>query len=164
MPFTIFQFFVPPGTRYPPLLGGQRQYGMRSLPVTSHHEQMFLLTYIISRNLTPVTTSLSSKYAFHINIFLFVPTYLFERCLFPDMYQKRVMSQITNAWYTMGRECKSAAVKIVVHNVLSEIWSVCIMASIWRKLKGYWVTSQEEKGEHCVCKKSDHKVALGKDL
>ena len=32
------------------------------------------------------------------------------------------LSQITNAWYTMGRECKSVAVKTVVHNVLSEMW------------------------------------------
>ena len=64
-----------------------------------------------------------------------------------------VVSQITNVWYTMGRECKSVAVKTVVHNVLSEMWSVCIMASIWRKLKGYCVRSQKGKGEHCVCKK-----------
>ena len=62
-------------------------------------------------------------------------------------------SQIINAWYTMGRECKSVAVKTVVHNVLSEMWSVCIMASIWGKLKGYCVRSQKGKGEHCVCKK-----------
>ena len=45
------------------------------------------------------------------------------------------VSQITNAWYTMGRECKSVAVKTVVHNVLSKMWSVGVMASIWRKLK-----------------------------
>ena len=41
----------------------------------------------------------------------------------------------------------------MVHNVLSEMWSVCIMASIWRKLMGYVVKSQKEKREHCVCKK-----------
>ena len=47
----------------------------------------------------------------------------------PALTTLRRMSQITNAWYTMGRECKSVTVKKVVHNVLSEIWSVCIMAS-----------------------------------
>ena len=71
MPFTIFQFFIPPRTpipsaeitlpvlcimtrgiagsqvtlcgecTYPSLLGGQRQYGMRSLPNTSTHDQQW---------------------------------------------------------------------------------------------------------------------------
>ena len=41
----------------------------------------------------------------------------------------------------------------MVHNVLSKMWNVCIMASIWRKLMGYGVRSQKEKREHCVCKK-----------
>ena len=76
----------------------------------------------------------------------------------------RGMSQTTNAWYTMGRECKSVAVKTVVHNVLSKMWSVGIMASMWRKLKGYCVRAQKEKRNIVFVRKGDHKVALGKDL
>ena len=76
-----------------------------------------------------------------------------QKILYIFSWKTGDMSQITNAWYTMSRECKSVAVKTVVHNVLSEMWSVCIMDSIWRKLKGYCVKSQKGKGEHCVCKK-----------
>ena len=38
LPFTILQFR---STRYPSLLGEQRQYGMRSLPETSTHGQQW---------------------------------------------------------------------------------------------------------------------------
>ena len=38
MPIKIFPICVPPG-RYPSLMGGQRQYGMRSLPHASTHDQ-----------------------------------------------------------------------------------------------------------------------------
>ena len=39
MPFTIFPIFR--STRHPSLLGGQRQYGMTSLPDTSAHDQQW---------------------------------------------------------------------------------------------------------------------------
>ena len=39
MPFTIFLIFR--STRYPLLLGGQRQYGMRNLPDTSIYDQQW---------------------------------------------------------------------------------------------------------------------------
>ena len=39
MPFTIFHFFC--STRYPSRLGGQRQYGIRSLSNTPIHDQQW---------------------------------------------------------------------------------------------------------------------------
>ena len=40
----------------------------------------------------------------------------------------------------------SVVVKTVVHNVLSKMWCVCIMDSIWEE-------RQIPEGEHGVCKK-----------
>ena len=53
----------------------------------------------------------------------------------------------------------SVVVKTVVHNVLSKMWGVCIMDSIWEE---YW--DRFQKGNMVFVRKGDHQVALGKEL
>ena len=53
-------------------------------------------------------------------------------------------------------------VETVVHNVLAEMWSVCIMDSIWRNNpRGHCIKSQKRGKVNIVfVGKFDHKVAL----